>query len=282
MKCFILSCIVLLASGQSSEEDSKNSKDGGLYFDAQEVAMACTAGTPAGAKFARALAFCSGAAGEEEIEVAVDGTSVPPTEGTTYPTSTAMPVVVNRKRKACKGRKCKGKGKKKCPSVADIKEKVGSEMEDDLCVLNQMGWIDAEGQADDAVMTADLMTLPTDVSAKLSEAKVEQCAEKMVEKMSKKHRRCAKMYNEADMAELSEMGMKVASLKCFQKQFAKSCQAFVKEEIYNFYKEKMNQEPAVWETTTTTAAETTTTTAADTTTTTADTTTPIAHTTIVV
>ena len=58
-----------------------------------------------------------------------------------------------------------------------------------MCILNQMGWIDAEGQAVDAVMTADLMTLPSDVSAKLSEDKVDKCAEQMVKKMSEKHKR---------------------------------------------------------------------------------------------
>merc|ERR1740128_1130000 len=248
MKCFIISCIVILASAKSSEKNDQ--KDGGLFFDAQEVVMACTAGTPTGAKLARALATCSATTDEKEVEVAVDGSIIAPTDGTAIPPSTSAPVVVNRKRKACKGRKCKGRGKKRCPSVADIKEKIGSEMEEDLCLLNQMGWIDAEGQAVDDVMTADLMTLPKDVSDKLSEDNVQQCAEKMVEKMSKKHRRCSKMYNEVDMAELSKMSMKVAGYKCFQKQFANSCQEFVKEEIYNFYKEKMSQEQAVGETTT--------------------------------
>ena len=79
------------------------------------------------------------------------------------------------------------------------------------------------------------------------------------------------MYNEIDMAELSEVGQKIASYKCFQKQFANSCQGYVKEEIYNFYKAKMSQEPAA--DATLTVADTTTT-AADTTTTAADTTKP--------
>merc|ERR1719186_2579718 len=149
---------------------------------------------------------------------------------------------VNRRRKPCRGRKCRGKGKKRCPGVEDIKEKIGAEMEDDLCILNQLGWIDSEGEAVEEVMTADLMTLPTDVSAKLSEDKIGSCADKMVSKMSKKHRRCAKMYSADDVAQLSELGLKVASYKCFQKQFAKSCQAFVKEEIFDFYKAQIMQE----------------------------------------
>merc|ERR1712128_243797 len=232
MRFFILFCLVLAASADSSEEKGRN-EDGGLHFDAKEVAMACTAGTPIGAKLANAFATCLGASGTDDVEIA--------TEGTTLPTTTGS-IVINRRRKPCRGRKCRGKGKKRCPGVEDIKEKIGVEMEDDLCILNQLGWIDSEGEAVEEVMTADLMTLPTDVSAKLSEDKVGSCADKMVSKMSKKHRRCAKMYSADDMAQLSELGLKVASYKCFQKQFAKSCQAFVRKEIYDYYKAQIMQE----------------------------------------
>merc|ERR1711892_796277 len=231
MRFVILFCLVLAASADSSEEG--RNEDGGLHFDAKEVAMACTAGTPIGAKLANAFATCLGASGTDDVEIA--------TEGTTLPTTTGS-IVVNRRRKPCRGRKCRGKGKKRCPGVEDIKEKIGADMEDDLCILNQLGWIDSEGEAVEEVMTADLMTLPTDVSAKLSEDKIGSCADKMVSKMSKKHRRCAKMYSADDMAQLSELGLKVASYKCFQKQFAKSCQAFVRKEIYDYYKAQIMQE----------------------------------------
>merc|ERR1712128_124793 len=232
MRFFILFCLVLAASADSSEEKGRN-EDGGLHFDAKEVAMACTAGTPIGAKLANAFATCLGASGTDDVEIATDGTTLPTTTGS---------IVVNRRRKPCRGRKCREKGKKRCPGVEDIKEKIGAEMEDDLCILNQLGWIDSEGEAVEEVMTADLMTLPTDVSANLSEDKVGSCADKMVSKMSKKHRRCAKMYSADDKAQLSELGLKVASYKCFQKQFAKSCQAFVREEIFDFYKAQIMQE----------------------------------------
>merc|ERR1712128_407239 len=201
MRFFILFCLVLAASADSSEEKGRN-EDGGLHFDAREVAMACTAGTPIGAKLANAFATCLGASGTDDVEIATDGTTLPTTTGS---------IVVNRRRKPCRGRKCRGKGKKRCPGVEDI-------------------------------MTAYLMTLPTDVSANLSEDKIGSCADEMVSKMSKKHRRCAKMYSADDMAQLSELGLKVASYKCFQKQFAKSFQAYVREEIFDFYKAQIMQE----------------------------------------
>ena len=52
------------------------------------------------------------------------------------------------------------------------------------------------------------------------------------------------MHTADEASELSELGLKIASYNCFQNQFAKYCQGFVREEIYNFYKAKMSQEPS--------------------------------------
>ena len=60
---------------------------------------------------------------------------------------------------------------------------------DDLCILNELGWIDAEGEAIKEVMKADLKTLPADVYEVLSEDKIDECAEMLVTKMAKKHKR---------------------------------------------------------------------------------------------
>ena len=95
--------------------------------------MACTAGTPVGAKLANAFATCLGASGVDTVEIATEGTTLPPTDGTTLPTTTGS-IVVNRRRKPCRGRKCRGKGKKRCPGVEDIKEKIGAEMEGNVLV----------------------------------------------------------------------------------------------------------------------------------------------------
>merc|ERR1712106_1303904 len=216
MKFLVLFVIAAVSSANPSKEGPK--QDGGLYFDKGEVALACTAGTTVGVKFASALASCENA------------------------TTPAESSAVASMKKTCRGKRCRSKFTKKCPSVEDIKKKIGKEMNVDLCILKNLGWIDTDGQAVDAVMTADLMTLPTEVSAKLSEEKVEACADKTVSKMSQRHKRCAKKYSADDVSELSELGLKVASYKCFQNQFAKSCQAFVKQEIYSFYKAKVSPE----------------------------------------
>jgi len=90
------------------------------------------------------------------------------------------------------------------------------------------------------------------------------------------------MYSSDDMDQLRELGLKVASYKCFEKQFAKSCEEFVRQEIYQFYMEKMTQSGQDTTTATsvdttpdfTTSVDTTTATSVDTTTATSVDTTP--------
>merc|ERR1711892_433638 len=111
MKFLVLFVIAAVSSAKPSKEGPK--QDGGLYFDKGEVALACTAGTPVGLKFASALASCGNATTPVESSVS--------------------------------------KFTKKCPSVEDIKKKIGKEMKVDLCILKNLGWIDTEGQAVDTV-----------------------------------------------------------------------------------------------------------------------------------
>merc|ERR1712123_360032 len=110
MKFLVLFVIAAVSSSKPSKEGPK--QDGGLYFDKGGVALACTAGTPVGEKFGSALASCA-------------------SNNTTSESSE----VASRKEKTCRGRRCRSKFTKKCPSVEDIKKKIGKEMKDDLCIL---------------------------------------------------------------------------------------------------------------------------------------------------
>ena len=67
--------------------------------------MACTAGTAMGVKLADAMNNCIEVDGTETIEV------------------------TNRKKKTCRGRKCKNKFSKKCLAVDEIKKMIGKKME---------------------------------------------------------------------------------------------------------------------------------------------------------
>merc|ERR1712025_764205 len=223
MKFLALLFIVAAASAKFPKEGAK--PDGGLYFDEGEVALACTAGTGMGAKLSAAMESCvnTDTTGEEAVEIIEE------------------PVTATRKKKPCRGRRCSTKFSKKCPSVQNVKKNMGQDMKVDLCILNKLGWIDAAGDAIEEVMVEDIKTLPSEVSDNLGEENISACAEKIVSNVSKHHKRCAekKKYSSAEVAELSEMFQKAASYKCFQKQFPKSCQEFVRKDIYAFYEAKM-------------------------------------------
>merc|ERR1711970_567988 len=210
-----------ISSAKFSKEGVK--PDGGLYFDEGEVSLACTAGTGMGAKLSAAMESCVDTTGEEAVEVIEEQAAT------------------TKKKKPCRGRRCSTKFSKKCPSVQNVKKNMKEEMNVNLCILNKLGWIDAAGDAIKEVMVEDIKTLPSEVSDNLSKENMSACAEKITSKMAKHHERCAekKKYSIEDVAQLSEMGLKAASYKCFQRQFAKSCQEFVRKEIYAFYKAKM-------------------------------------------
>merc|ERR1712226_660749 len=119
---------------------------------------------------------------------------------------------------------------------------IGRGMEGDWCVLNQLGWIDEAGKEDEAVMTADMASLPTEVTASLSEEAINTCAvermEKIEKKLAKKFRKCADNYSEEVLNKMEEMGLKIQTYKCFKAMFYNSCQQKVKEEIIAFFKAK--------------------------------------------
>jgi len=142
-----------------------------------------------------------------------------------------------------KRKKGKGKGKKgRCPSVENIVEKIGTEMEGEMCVMNQLGWIDENGNPDNKTMTEDLMTLPEEVSSQLTEQAVGECAMDLISQwsMDPEHAKCMKEYSEEELAMLQEIGAIAAGLQCFHDMFQQSCKALVTNQIYQLYAEKTN------------------------------------------
>merc|ERR1712032_670388 len=128
---------------------------------------------------------------------------------------------------------------KKCPTVEQIKAKMGEGMEGDWCVLSQLGWIDENGNENNETSAADLMSLKPEVLAELDESAMATCAKERVEMigkmMEKKHKRCSKKFSEEDKAELMEMGLKIQGYNCFKEMFHSACQKSVKGQIYAFF-----------------------------------------------
>merc|ERR1712106_874882 len=136
-KFLVIICLGVLGGSHSQEQDD----EGGLCFDGSEVALACTAGTPVREKLVQAFSACFEGEEREDGEMAEE----------------------RRGKKGCRGRKCKGKGKRpkqSCPTVDSILEKIELKMEQDLCVMSQLGWIDEDSQPINQTMTEDVMSLP--------------------------------------------------------------------------------------------------------------------------
>merc|ERR1712184_91601 len=210
------SCLFAVAAASSESSSSESgSREGfrgpGLYFSPIEVDLACTAGSPLGAKLASAFETCLG--GEEALKPEEVGVSE------------------RRRRRPNKGRKC--------PTVEQIKAKMGEGMEGDWCVLSQLGWIDENGNEKNETTAADLMSLNAEVLAELDESAMATCAQERVEMigkmMEKKHKRCAKKFSEEDKAELTEMALKIQGYNCFKEMFHSACQKSVKNQIYAFF-----------------------------------------------
>merc|ERR1719309_986107 len=134
------------------------------------------------------------------------------------------------------GRK-KGKGKsKKCFTVEEVEAWFMEEFAGELCVFSELGWLDDAGNYDNVTAEADLMTLPSNVSAAVSQENMEQCMGKVLQEMSedKKVKKCVESgkYTEEDLGKLQELAKATAGMKCFVNMFQKSCNTFVGEQIY--------------------------------------------------
>merc|ERR1719400_214563 len=218
--CLLGAVVASSSSSSSSESSSSSSESGsredfrgpGLYFSPIEVDLACTAGSPLGAKLASAFETCLG--GEQALKPEEVGAAAE-----------------RRRRRPNKG--------KRCPTVEQIKAKMGEGMEGDWCVLSQLGWIDENGNENNVTSTADLMGLKPEVLAELDESAMATCAQERVamigKMMEKKHKRCANKFSEEDKAELKEMALKIQGYNCFKEMFHSACQKSVKSQVYAFF-----------------------------------------------
>merc|ERR1712240_547021 len=221
VKIFAFCLLGAVVASYSSSSESSSSESGsredfrgpGLYFSPIEVDLACTAGSPLGAKLASAFETCLG--GEEALKPEQVGEA-------------------ERRRRRRPNRK-----PKKCPTVDQIKEKMGEGMEGDWCVLYQLGWIDENGKENNETSTADLISLKPEALAELDESAMATCAQERVamigKMMEKKHKRCANKFSEEDKAELTEIALKIQGYNCFKEMFHSACQKSVKSQVYAFF-----------------------------------------------
>merc|ERR550525_282019 len=96
--------------------------------------------------------------------------------------------------------------------------------------------LDNSGTFDNVTAEADLMTVPSNVSAAVSQENMEQCMTEVLQEMSedKKVKRCVESgkYSDEELSKLQELATATAGIKCFVNMFQESCNNFVGEQIH--------------------------------------------------
>jgi len=228
-------------------------KEGGLCMDDMELSLACTANTPVQDKLIQAFANCfmdseaqadsseedSSSEEDESSSEEDESSSEEEEEGSGLEVQVEVdpaPQVVNRRRKA--GQKNK-KNKKKCPTAEKILQMAQRKMKGDLCMLSSLGWIDENGEPDNATITADVLSLEPAVYTQLSGDEIGACAAERMAKWASpkdKHaKRCAAKMTEDDIAQLSFFGSKMAHYKCFTDMFHRACRQAVGKKIHDLF-----------------------------------------------
>ena len=195
MKVFI--AILLAASATASFDKDDKDMDAGFCLDHETTGAICLAGSSLAEKMPAAFQACFGGG-----EVAAAG-----------------------RRRGNGG----GRGRR-CPSFEKIMRKVEKKFADEMCVLKQLGWVDEEGNDINDTIMADIATLNEGVQAGLSEEAVEECVAEIMAEMDGKYAKCADKYTDEEKATLEEVGVKIASYKCFMGQFKDACGSFIKSE----------------------------------------------------
>merc|ERR1712242_514882 len=130
----------------------------------------------------------------------------------------------------------KGKGKGgnnggKCPAFDEIMKMIEEEYETEYCVLQAVGWVDNEGNVDQAVIDSDISSLPAGVQSGLDEDKMKMCVQDMMADMADDLGDCFDEFSEEQQGMLVEMAEHISSYECFMKSFKYACQDYIKTDV---------------------------------------------------
>merc|ERR1719446_1843107 len=109
--------------------------------------------------------------------------------------------------------KGKGKGKpnkqNKCPSVDKLEAMAMENYAGEICVFQELGWMDSDMNEMKEAIEADIDTLPNEISEALKGDK----------------------YDEEEQARLKELFTGIAETECFKTVFKNSCGSYVKNKL---------------------------------------------------
>merc|ERR1719222_1749522 len=119
--------------------------------------------------------------------------------------------------------KGKGKGKVKgknnnnqCPSFDDLLQMAEEEYATETCILQTIGWIDADGNVQQDTIDAD------------------ECVDKMVINMEEELGDCADNFSDEEQTTPEDLAVKIASFECFMEDFQSACNDYIENDVVNY------------------------------------------------
>merc|ERR1719402_69107 len=126
--------------------------------------------------------------------------------------------------------------KKPCPTFDEIMEGIQKATAGHRCIMEQMEWVDDQGEVNKEVMMTDMDSLNSAVTDNMSENDIHQCVNKTMTKMAQNpmHQKCKDKYSEEEQQKLGDTFFKMVYGKCGNKSFIRACTSYVKMEMDNF------------------------------------------------
>merc|ERR1712110_215284 len=208
-------------------------------FDPMEVGRLCVVGTEMGAKIETAVEECynvdTGAAeGRARPGNGKKPKKPKPSEGgrpgkkpgkggKPKPSEGAKPGKGGKKPKPGKG------GKRPCLEFDDLVSEIRSKFADEICFLDKMGWVENELEWNEDTFVYDMSSLNSELKGKINQTAIDDCAEKMTNKIVMMGKKCSDNYTDEQNETLLQIGQFVAHGTCGHEGFEKACGEYVKE-----------------------------------------------------
>merc|ERR1712142_265803 len=188
-------------SGEGPEGPGGFPEPRGFCVDDMRMAAICVSGSSIADKMGAAFTDCADTCGEMNMRSLGS---------------------LMRKGKGKKPSKGKGKPSKSCPSIDQIMMEAEEKYTCAICHAKSMGWIDDDMVADEAVIEADLLTLPTEIVDALNGTDYSECMAK-IEDGAMGYSKCMGNFTDEEQATLGQVFNGVAHAECFDFSFMEGC-----------------------------------------------------------
>ena len=117
----------------------------------------------------------------------------------------------------------------KCPSSMSLMMKFGMRYRDEVCVFQTIGWIDDTGAMVEDIVTADVMTFPTEFQAALAIPNLQACVGSFMDSIMSQPeaQECGPSYTEEEAQTIQGLAIGAGHIECFVAIFDGACNSYV-------------------------------------------------------